>query len=364
MTYIYNFKNAKGVLFMFLLMLLPSLSGIAQVYYSTFSSPVNGTDYSYSTSGLCLGCSVSNPSNSASLGKSDSTKVIVSIGLLNSTRFRMRLTDTANSTASVIFKDNNGVFNLGGLTIKTYLNGSLVETFTSISMTAIVISGSKREVQVPASLQYNEVEITFSGVLSLSWNVYLYYAKGLVSNPLPVKFISTEANMLNEDVTEITWTVDNDPSVSEFKLYGSTDGMANVLLGTMQASPGCELTTTYKMEITNTYAMYNSFVIVATHLYGKDISSDIFYLNKNVAQTGTHLLLYPNPAVNVLNVLPSQQAVSVEVYNEHMTRLLFLNPATDRMDNIDISGWSAGKYFVTTYYKNGKTESKSFVRLQ
>lgn len=359
---IINFSK-KAIAFVFIAASSPA---IAQTYYSTFTSPVNGTHYSSSINGVCIGCSANGVSNSASNSMSDSSRVVITAGVLNGYTTRLKLTDTANSTASIILKDNASMLTISvfsNITISTYLGGTLRETFSGSSLSMSNISGSKNEIQAAASMNYDAIEFSISGFLSVGWNFNVYYGKGLNIAPLPVVFSNLKAEIDCAGNGIINWTTSEAEDVLKYEVYGNTDEKGALLLGSIMPFASREQMNAYELAFHHQGLGINGFFIKAVHLNGKDEYSEVFKAEDWQMNLNSEIKFYPNPAVSELNV-EMNNASSIEISNSNLTVVyskdIYENEANE---TIDLNQLNPGRYLLSVKLKNSEIIRKVFIRL-
>lgn len=338
----YN-KNRKHV-YLLLWLLIGYQATHAQYYYSSFSSPGSGTNYWASTGGVCIGCSITNPSYTVSTSLTDSGRVILSVGVLNSATIRMKLTDSANSTASVIVKDNGGTMLLSNTTIKTYYNGTLSQSFSGSGITNTALSGSKRELSVAANSRYNEVEIVFTGFLSLTWDMYVYYAKGLRISALPLKLVHVEGNLLSNNFAKINWSCYSTEPVKAFRIKlkdqaGKTSHSSEVM-----ASVNSNQISNHSATIVTGQELPGAFSIETIYSDGRTEESPDFQLQTLKLSAGT-LNIYPHPAGSTFRLHSGWQQCTLEIHNAEMQLLKTEELSADDQE-IDISQIPSGVYLL------------------
>lgn len=331
--------------FLFTLLVLQTLSIHAQTFYSTFSSPSNGTNYWFWTSGVCVGCAITDPSNAVSTSITDSSRLLVVAGVLNGATIRMRLTDSANSSASVVIRDNNGNLNLGNVVINTYFNGTLKQSFSGSSNISISnLSGSKNELSVAANQTYNEIQVTFNGFISLVWDVQLYYGKGIYIAPLPVKFIDIKGAYEQTDRLNIEWSYMSDPSIKKFNVYGYDDQSNSKLLGSISASKEENCIPVNSKLLYECVGMNPQQFYIETIYEDGSAEKTGMYPITNLREIKLQTNLYPNPSHGTINI-QSQLPGSLKIYDIN-SRLVLETQLTHGQNTIDISQLENGIYVV------------------
>lgn len=296
---------------------IPSPKLAAQIYYSTFGSPVSGTHYSTSFTGICIGCSSSNPSYAATSSMTDSARMYMTAGALNTMSIKLKLTDTAASVAGVMIGSNTGLINvtaLGAITIQTYYAGTLQETFNGISALSLAAVGStKQKISVNVSKKFNEVRFEVDNSLSALWDINVFYAYGMTIIPLPVKPLTLSASPEDNLTVKVSWTSD-DPLASDFTIHFSKDGKSFSPLATVSSYSPAALANTYEYLHRPEMEGVCYYYIEQRNVDDTRYMSPIIATNLHVPNTYIKPETYPNPVTNNLNLKLYSPVSMIELY--------------------------------------------------
>jgi len=172
------------------LVVIPPLSIKAQNYAN---SQTNGV------SGVCIGCGITNPSNSVDGSNTTYATLNSTGGLLGAcvwTTLVFPSSSTAGDLLTILLEDpSGGVLNaslLGGLQITTYSGASSNGTVSSSSLTINLLAGSSTiyNVSFNPCCSFDNVKVVLNaGLASVLSNLRLY-SSYYTSSPLPVHLIS------------------------------------------------------------------------------------------------------------------------------------------------------------------------------
>ncbi|MEW5675624.1 T9SS type A sorting domain-containing protein [Flavobacterium enshiense] len=140
---------------------------------------------SFSTSGLCvLGCGISNISRLTDTNLSNYATVTTAIGV--GVTHRLRVTDNNDVFSSGTFAGfriapNGGILSvelLDNISIKTYLGGTLRESFTGTSLISLSLLSSPGNyiVGFNTSQSFDAIEISINSLVGVSTSTNVYYA--------------------------------------------------------------------------------------------------------------------------------------------------------------------------------------------
>lgn len=137
------------------------------------------------TGGVCVGCSVNNVENALSSSTSDFATIVLTaaLGTTGSIAVKDQVTDYAAGTFAGFDIENPNLINanlLSGLTIRTYLNGTLQETSNSgtlLSVGSSLLTGTgKQTVGFVTTLSFDEVKIEVTNLLGVASTTNVYGA--------------------------------------------------------------------------------------------------------------------------------------------------------------------------------------------
>ncbi len=137
-----------------------------------------------STSGLCLGCSVSNAARAVDANLANFASVNVPLGVLGSAFLSIADTDTTYPAGRALglLVDNGGGLNLSvlqGARLTTYLDGVAQETAGGVvpfTLLDIPSQSAQRMLSFVPAQPYDEVRLEFSSVLGALQTVNVYGA--------------------------------------------------------------------------------------------------------------------------------------------------------------------------------------------
>ena len=248
---------------LFSAILLLSIEGHSQSYYSNFSA-ATGNYTSGSPSGLlCLAPSFSNDQNLATADLTDYAQVsgLLSVALTctNSDYFiRARLnlpsgTSEAPAGYTAGFRVRFGsVASLAllqsNLSLKTYLAGSIRETIPANNLAGITLltGGSAADIFFTSSLSFDEVELDFNtSVLPVAaaFDYRFYYAFATPAI-LPVKLAAFSAAGQTKAIT-LTWSTASETGTARFEVQRSSGAEEFITIGVISVKPGAGSQATY-----------------------------------------------------------------------------------------------------------------------
>lgn len=162
----------------------PSLACNTQTQMNnpTFPTIIDGTNTGL-TGGVCVGCSVNDAENAVSSSSTDFATIVLTaaLGTTGSIAVKDQVTDYAAGTFAGFDIENPSLINanlLSGLTIRTYLDGTLQETSSSgtlLSISSSLLTGTgKQTVGFVTTLPFDEVKIEVTNLLGIAQvtNVY------------------------------------------------------------------------------------------------------------------------------------------------------------------------------------------------
>jgi len=208
---------------------LLSVQSFAQISTSQFADPTG--NYSTSSSGVCLGCSINNTARVADMDVTNFATITISAGLVASRGIRAKLNALTPGNTYAGFYVNIGsvVSALPSVFISTYKNGLLRQNLISNGNIATLMGGAIGYVSaLTNSLDYDEVGISLNGGLAtVGMTAQIYYAIGGYPSPpqfaLPVMFTSFEVKE-KYNLPHLTWT-SNDDGSSTYEIERSYDGI-------------------------------------------------------------------------------------------------------------------------------------------
>ena len=286
-----------------LLILIPlafTLLSSGQIVFSTFTDPTG--KYSTTSSGICLGCSITNTSNVADISYSNYATIVISAGLAVSRGIRAKLPSVVpGNTRAGFYVDIGGVVSgLPSVSLTTYKSGSARETIITSGNIVSLLGGSLGYVCASTNplLDYDEVGISFTGgALSVGLSADVYYAFGggatCPTASLPVKLIDISVQN-NNDIPLITWkTIEDNNSV--YNLQRSYNGVSFTTIHTESSS-------TNKSSDTFSFADTNAsedLLYYRVEVFDKNSLVSFFSktitINRSANRVRKGITVFPNP---------------------------------------------------------------------
>lgn len=213
----------KTILSLFLVLALTSAKG--QVYADSETNFVNG---------LCSGCSITAPQNSADGSTSSYSTLNLAVDTIGAYVQQNLIFSTSagsNEFAGVIVEDVNlGALDaslLAGTTLTTFSNNvSNNDTHSSTQFTIALLSGStsKYKLEFQASSSFDAVELKFNaGIAGSLDSLNIYYAYHSMT-VLPIRLVDFSASVENDKV-KLNWITATETNNKFFTVEESTDGI-------------------------------------------------------------------------------------------------------------------------------------------
>lgn len=218
-----------------LIILLPFLA------FATDYTTVGGTTTTGSSSVFCVTGSFTNTSNVNTTALSDFASFSLPIGAgcsyyLSST---LNGTGAAGSYAGFHVSSSNLLSLMGGITIKTYLGGTLRETASGASLQSSTVLGLG-DIYFKSTMSYDAVRIEFAGLIGLGYSVSIFYGFALDLTPdgfaLPV-FIDSFTAELQNDHVRVAIQLNSISAIQNIILERSEDGKLYSPLYTTNSIP-------------------------------------------------------------------------------------------------------------------------------
>jgi phosphatidylserine/phosphatidylglycerophosphate/cardiolipin synthase-like enzyme len=157
--------------------------------------------------------------------------------------------------------------------------------------------------------------------------------------PLPVDWVSLSASLGGNNTATINWATANEMNINHFEVQRSNDGASFEKIGVVN----------YIHSSKNQFVDANIYQV--TNFYRiKEVDNDGgFTFSKVVGlynRTKNTLSIYPNPAVNQLNVLLPTDAKELAIYNALGKKLLQKNVCLIPSISIDVTNFEKGYYYI------------------
>jgi hypothetical protein len=306
-------------------------------FTSTFPNPANNSEYTRSTTGVCVLCGVTNPGRAAdqNLATDNYATIQTTVGALGDTRLRLRLNGVspAGSVAGLVISTGSliDLSLLSTLTIRTYtrdINGNLVLRETAPGGTLLtlnVLTGNRYYISFVTTEPFEYVELAVGGLVTVANTVRVYYAFGAPSpngTPLPVNLVAFSARNQPDATVRVQWQTASEDQNAAFIVERSNNAKGGyVAVG--EPVPGQGSTTTaHEYAFIDRGAATVSGEVLYYRLRQLDNDgtahlSDVATVRRSGKTTGPVLSLWPNPARSELHVslagLPEAEAGSTIV---------------------------------------------------
>ena len=351
------------------------MKSAGQTAISKFSNPAG--NYSTSTSGLCIGCSITNPSYVADNTLANSANIFMTAGVAATYGIRAKLNALVPGGTMAGFYLNAGiaVSALPRVTVKTYKGGSLRETIINNGSLLSLLTGGTGFLcgLTNTSLDYDEVGISFtSSLASVLLNADIYYAFGGYSTcpivSLPVKLEEINYTSVNS-INKISWRVEDDGNAS-YTIQSSADGINFITIGLVVSDnlAGHKDLSFSDNKIYTTDVYYRLAVSEHNAPANTTFFSKIIHVPARSAMQSAALLVFPNPVqgntatLTISNAKAKQLAITI--YNVQGQKLYEQKvQATNGSSNynLPVSNLAAGNYKLVVDDGNEKL-MKQFIK--
>ncbi|MFP5042347.1 phospholipase D-like domain-containing protein [Parasediminibacterium sp. JCM 36343] len=165
--------------------------------------------------------------------------------------------------------------------------------------------------------------------------------------PLPVEWVSFDASLNSNGTATLQWVTANEVNNDHFEIERSTDGIVFENDGNVANGK----TGDYQFIDKKVEAGANYFRI-------KQVDDDGYFTYSKVLsvynRTGATISLYPNPALDKLNILLPLGAVSVSVYDAYGTKVIQQPVKGKPATQINVNALSKGSYYIEILGKGSK----------
>lgn len=185
------------------------------------------------------------------------------------------------------------------------------------------------------------------------------------SNPLPVHFISFNANCEGNNVV-LTWKTAQEQNSSHFDIERSADGIRWLVIGNLPAAGNSNTEMSY--SFTDIMPMQNGFYRIAEH----DLNGRVQYSSISRALCGAtdEIKLWPNPVSDRLsiNIVTGNESTAViRVFDSKgalikMVRATVL-PGSNQL-SVDMKTFASGVYSLSVEWNNGQMKKTQLVLKQ
>lgn len=242
--------------------------------------------------------------------------------------------DTRVSTFDILVSANGTTWINTALGLKSSGKSNALEAFTF----------------APQTGKY--VKIVGHGNSSSTWNSYAEVA--FPANELPAVSITSPANNASfnapASITITAVATDNDGTVAQVQFYNGTTYLGNALMSPYTFTWTNVAQGTYKISakaIDNAGEVKYSSVNITVGLTTGVDENEI---------TGVDVLIYPNPATDVLYLDEKIDKIEMSDLNGHVYSF------ANRNDQVNISELNTGMYFVKLYLKTGESRYQKILK--
>ncbi len=173
---------------------------------------------------------------------------------------------------------------------------------------------------------------------------------------VPVELLSFTANRLDNQTVRLTWTTTTELNSAYFSIEKSTDGTYFSPVGQVKAAGHSNRKLDYSFDDTH----MSSENIIYYRLKQVDIDGQFKY-SKTVAvfkkDKNEKLIVYPNPAKDVLMIEGFDEVKSVKIYN---FQGVLVHKSNQKI--IPLTGFSSGMYILEAENRGGDTSRIKFVK--
>ncbi len=179
--------------------------------------------------------------------------------------------------------------------------------------------------------------------------------------PLPIVLLFFSANCQNQNIV-IAWSTASENNNDYFTIEQSTDAANWVIIKTVDGAGNSSSILNYSFTDSITSAAISYFRLKQTDFDGKSKYSKVITI-KNCKENlvPNSLVIYPNPAIGIINFLFNgdiRQVRSIEVFNALGERVYY----SGRYQSfIDLTNKSAGVYFVHFHLQTKTIISKIII---
>ena len=75
-----------------------------------------------------------------------------------------------------------------------------------------------------------------------------------------------------------------------------------------------------------------------------------------------HLLIYPNPATEIITINSNSKIELISIYNSKGKMICQMNSHRETYIQIDLSEYTSGLYFISAVYSDGDVEYKKLIK--
>lgn len=245
-----------------------------------------------------------------------------------------------NSGAAVTSAPNELIY---GVSIGSNGNLALAGTFTARS----TANGNVVEDKIGAAA--GAYSATFTSVAGNHWVAEMATFKPFV--PLPMKLISFDAHVINENTVQLDWITAMESNNDYFEVQHSHDGLEWTVVSKMKGAGNSTSATQYAATDNNPYMGHTYYRLLQADLDGKTTYSEIKLININQTTT-SKIRLYPVPAIDHMTVEGNsadlRDIAVVNSIGQWVNDRVRITRESDSRDVLDLSLLPKGIYFLKT----------------
>ena len=189
-------------------------------------------------------------------------------------------------------------------------------------------------------------------------NNSFFIATSDASDVLPISLISFDANAVNHKVN-IDWATANEINTDYFLVQRSNDGTTWETIQKVAAVESNTSSTTYYSAKDETpYSGISFYRLIEVDKNGKQTNSDVRKIN--IGRISSNIIAYPNPAIDKITIsFPATDKYEISLINIS-GQVINRYSANDSHIDLNVSGLSAGIYFINISH-GATTETKKIV---
>lgn len=254
---------------------------------------------------------------------------------------------------------------LPNATIRTYNNGSLVETFSGTGLLSLLAGVDQYYIYGYATQPFNQVELSVSGLAGVLTGINYYYGFATADTftllgPLSIATGSFEAT--NKDgMAWLSWQADDTYTPSVFYIERSINGKDFSVLGSLTQSE------THKYVYTDVQparGVTNYYRIRTMEPDGRQSFTRVIPLKFSL-HTASSLEIYPNPSTGKVNIVAPfsgrQQLALTDISGKTVFSGTYYGQATITLTS-ELATLPAGTYHITITGENGERVSGTWAR--
>lgn len=199
-------------------------------------------------------------------------------------------------------------------------------------------------------------------------NTGTYTITSTQGGALPVRLLSFTAEKTNVGKNLLKWTSAGEINISKYEVQHSIDGTGfkNIASSTF-AARNVSINSNYNFADDKPFEKLNFYRLKITDKDGKVNFSTVAVINNNRSVSSTGITIFPNPAVNFLNIQTGagqkgKTAVSIISNNGQIVYKSDYTLADESIVYLDLKKLAAGNYNVRLKTAGGKTTNIAFIK--